>query len=535
MTTDQIIDVSGHFGAVPFARASWTPAAVVERAAAAGITHSYVAALTGVFHEAGLGNADARAAASRHSELTAAAVVDPRSGSRALDQVDESIDAGVRLFRAFRGAQGAWPPSEATFQAAARRIADAGLVLMADLGNPIGELTDYMRALGDLDLTIIFANVTYATLGEALTVMRDDPRVHLESHRLCRPDTLEFIASELGADRVLFGTSGPPFNAQAALDLVLHANLPEPDRRLILAGNALRLIEGMAVADRSTPDLSPDPFGAPVRGPESVPIIDIHAHNGAWPYAGATSRDNHGITTLERLMAKYNVEQTLASSALAITNDFRRGNRELVEGSRGRGTIRPLVTISPHDVAGSCEEMDRWYPEPHVVGAKLHTQLSRVAIGDPRMAALFREVAARGKPVVNHVMALGGFDPPSETQQVDGIVELAARYPDLTVVAYHGGGLDWERMLDLAEPLPNLYVEYASSWPQDNPVRAAVDRLGPRRVMFGTDMDLLSPSLMVGLVDSAGLDPAAYAAVLHGNARRVFKLGPARPGDKAHS
>ena len=48
-------------------------------------------------------------------------------------------------------------------------------------------------------------------------------------------------------------------------------------------------------------------------------------------------------------------------------------------------------------------------------------------------------------------MALGGFDPPTETQQVDGIVELAARYPDLTVVAYHGGGLDWERMLDLAE------------------------------------------------------------------------------------
>ena len=297
----------------------------------------------------------------------------------------------------------------------------------------------------------------------------------------------------------------------------------------MLSGNALRLIEGLDVADQATPDLTPDPFGAPVRGPETVPIIDIHAHNGAWPYAGATSRENHGITTLQRLMAKYNVEQTLASSALAITNDFRRGNRELVEGSRGSGNIRPLVTITPHDVPGSCEEMERWYPEPHVVGAKLHTQLSRVAIGDPRMHALFREVAARGKPVVNHVMALGGFDPPSETQQVDGIVELAAKHPDLTVVAYHGGGLDWERMLELAAPLPNLYVEYASSWPQENPVRAAVDRLGPHRVMFGTDMDLLSPSLMVGLVDSAGLDPAAYAAVLHGNARRVFGLGPVRP------
>ena len=49
--------------------------------------------------------------------------------------------------------------------------------------------------------------------------------------------------------------------------------------------------------------------------------------------------------------------------------------------------------------------------------------------------------------------------------------------------------------------------------------------------MFGTDMDLLSPSLMVGLVDSAGLDPTAYAAVLHGNARRVFKLGPAMPSE----
>ena len=95
-------------------------------------------------------------------------------------------------------------------------------------------------------------------------------------------------------------------------------------------------------------------------------------------------------------------------------------------------------------------------------------------------------------------------------------------------MAYHGGGLSWERMLDLAAPLPNLYVEYASTWPQDNPVRAAVERLGQSRVMFGTDLDLLSPSLMVGLVDSAGLDPTAYAAVLYGNARRVFRLGSAR-------
>ena len=87
MTTDQIIDISGHFGAVPFARASWSPAAVVARAEAVGITRTYVAALTAVFHEAGLGNADARAAASLHGELTAAAVVDPRSGSRVLDQV----------------------------------------------------------------------------------------------------------------------------------------------------------------------------------------------------------------------------------------------------------------------------------------------------------------------------------------------------------------------------------------------------------------------------------------------------------------
>ena len=87
-----------------------------------------------------------------------------------------------------------------------------------------------------------------------------------------------------------------------------------------------------------------------------------------------------------------------------------------------------------------------------------------------------------------------------------------------SALAYHGGGLDWERMLDLAAPLPNLDVEYASSWQQDNPVCAAVERLGPSRVMFGTDRDLLSPSLMVGLVDSAGLDPTAYATVLHGNA-----------------
>lgn len=524
MRNDQIVDVSGHFGAVPFAHQSWTSAQVVARASAVGITQTYVVSLTGVYHEAGMGNADAHAAAGDHKSLTAAAVVDPRSGPRAIEQVEQSIDSGVRLFRVFRGAQGDWPPTESTFLEIVKRIGAAGLVLMANLGNPIGEITEHMDAIGDLDIATIFANVTYATLGEALTVMRTDSRVHLESHRLCRPDTLELIAAEVGADRVLFGTSGPPFNALAALHLVEHANVPAPDRRLMLSGNALRLIEGMDVADHATSDVKADPFGDPVRGPDTVPIIDIHAHNGVWPYAGVTSQENHGLVTLQRLMAKYNVEQTLASSALAITNDFRRGNRDLVEASRHTNNIRPLVTVSPHDIAGSCDEMDRWYSEPHVAGAKLHTQTSRVPIGDPRMHLLFAEIAARGKPVVNHVMAFGGLEPPAETQQVDGIVELAALHPNLAVVAYHGGGLDWERALELAESVPNLYVEYASSWPQDNPVRAAVARLGHRRVMFGTDMDLLSPSLMVGLVDSAGLDSNAYRAVLNENARRVFRL-----------
>ena len=118
------------------------------------------------------------------------------------------------------------------------------------------------------------------------------------------------------------------------------------------------------------------------------------------------------------------------------------------------GTIRPLVTITPHDVAGIVRRDGPVVSRGARRGGKAaHTACPAFPSAIHEWHALFREVAARGKPVVNHVMALGGFDPPSETQQVDGIVELAAKHPDLTVVAYHGGGLDWERMLELAAPV----------------------------------------------------------------------------------
>ncbi len=517
----EIIDISGQFGAVPYLAHVSSPAGLERRARENGIDRTFAVELAGVYHDFVAGNLSAHAAARAHASLIPAATLNPRRSAQAAAEIQRCANADTRLYRFFPDEQGNWSPRDPCFRELAELIAGADGTLMIDTGSQSGLMTDVVSVLRGVDVNLIFGNVSYVTASESIALMRANPHVYVESRRLCTPDALEVHAAAVGADRVLFGTGGAPFNARAALNLVLHANLPEADKRLILAGNAKRVILGEPASDTPTQGLAPNPFGRPVRRGDTPPIVDVHCHDGPWPWLSARSPRSQGLDYIRQLMRKYNVEKALVSSTLGIMGDFREGNRTLIEAARGSSDVFAYVVVNANDVAGSCAEMDRYYGEPNVLGAKVHTQTSRVELSDPRMHALFAEIAARGKPAVSHVMT--GFTP-GDWSQVDGMAELAARFPDLPMVAYHAGGLDWQRMLDLAEDLPNLYLEYASSYPQENPVREAVLRIGAERVLFGSDMDLLSPSFTLGVFESAGLSEADMEAVLNRNAKRLFGL-----------
>jgi hypothetical protein len=73
-------------------------------------------------------------------------------------------------------------------------------------------------------------------------LMRDCPNVHAETSNLAGADFLRWAARELGARRLLFGSFLPVNDPWSAIGMILDADLPAEEKRLVAGGNLRRLL-----------------------------------------------------------------------------------------------------------------------------------------------------------------------------------------------------------------------------------------------------------------------------------------------------
>jgi predicted TIM-barrel fold metal-dependent hydrolase len=168
------------------------------------------------------------------------------------------------------------------------------------------------------------------------------------------------------------------------------------------------------------------------------------------------------------------------------------------------------VVVNPNDPDGSCRTMDHAYAHDLAVGAKLHNSWAGQPTTSSATVALLREIARRKRPLKIHV------DGP---QWVDALAAVANEYPDWKVIVAHAGpGTPVREAACLVSQTRNVYVELATTFPDLPVIREVVTRVGPERVLFGTDMPLIDPAYVLGIYADAGVDLSATSAL----AREVF-------------
>jgi hypothetical protein len=85
----------------------------------------------------------------------------------------------------------------------------------------------------------------------------------------------------------------------------------------------------------------------------------------------------------------------------------------------------------------------------------------------------------------------------------------------------HGLGEDG---VYIAKRSPNVYLELSGTYPERGALRKAIDELGPERIVYGTDLDLINPAFCLGVYYEAGMSPEEDSLVMAGNARRIMGL-----------
>ena len=77
------------------------------------------------------------------------------------------------------------------------------------------------------------------------------------------------------------------------------------------------------------------------------------------------------------------------------------------------------------------------------------------------------------------------------------------------------------RSIDVAERNPNVYLE-TSGMPMHTKIREAVERVGPTRVLYGSDAPFHHPQVEIAKVRLSGLPPDLVHRVLSANGPRLF-------------
>lgn len=111
---------------------------------------------------------------------------------------------------------------------------------------------------------------------------------------------------------------------------------------------------------------------------------------------------------------------------------------------------------------------------------------------------------------------------PLTAKDINELLELAKRYPNVDIVLGHGGGIYWFDVIEKIVGMKNVYFDISASYTTHS-VKIAAELI-PERVLFSVDMPYNTPAVMKKIVDESVKDSAVKELVLAGNIKRLLGL-----------
>ncbi len=246
-------------------------------------------------------------------------------------------------------------------------------------------------------------------------------------------------------------------------------------------------------------------------------ILDGHVHWGAW----TPEREGWPGATLDEIQDS--LRRSGVDGAVLMPTDTGDNDALLAALTPRPANVFLFAWADPHEPARTMDFLER--NERAVDGLKFHPSLERVRVDDPAWRPFLEFAESRQLPVVVHC---GRWQ---EMSSWRFCLDVAERHPRASIIVGHLGGdlptLQQDCSAEMARrALPNAYLgtesirEYYS-------IRIALDRLGPRRLVFGSDYPLGWPAAYLAVFDGANPTPEERRLVLGENLRDLLRRSPA--------
>ena len=340
-----------------------------------------------------------------------------------------------------------------------------------ELPSQIAEMT------ANLEMPVILTDTGYNNMAESIAVMQKYPHVYADTRWLAAMGAVEIMAEAVGADRLLYSSMAPLLPMQKALNQVLEAQIAgrgqnrHPRRQCHavvrhLAGKSWSARRNStAWSPRSSKRRSSTSIPTSVTG-RSPSVMRITIPRRCWRACGASaSRAASSPPT-----------KACATTWPPATAPSRRL-------SRGIPSCWVTSSSTPHHLELSCAEMDKYYALPNFAGCEIELTHIPCPTGSPKVRALFKEMAKRGKPVL--------FMPNSEGD-AEAERALGREFPNLNIIHAHSFDGAWARvvkghpqhprraLLQPRQPHPG-HRDPANPRPRARPLRQRPDAAQRRR------------------------------------------------------
>ena len=274
------------------------------------------------------------------------------------------------------------------------------------------------------------------------------------------------------------------------------------------------------------------------------PVIDAHVHLFPDPVFEAIWRwfEKYGWAIRYKLRTPEVIEFMLARGVeriVALHYAHRPGmarflNAYVADVVAREPRVTGLATVLPGepDARGILDEAFA----AGLAGVKLHCHVQCFAPDAPELEEVYEACEAAGKPVVIHA----GREPASPEYKcdpyalcgADRIERVLRAHPKLRVCVPHLGADEWAGYTRLVERFDNLWLDTtmiaADLFPARREDWLGAVRARPDRVLYGTDFPNLPYAWdrEITRLAKIGLREEHLAALLAGNARELFGLGP---------
>ena len=262
------------------------------------------------------------------------------------------------------------------------------------------------------------------------------------------------------------------------------------------------------------------------------PLVDVHAHflhertgRADWAAVNA-ARFRAG----ERIGITYHVASILGTwgfqspTYFPSPRDVTIGNDAmlaLLDAEPDR--VRMFATVNPNYADHARDEIERC-AERGAIGVKL---LASRRADDPLLDPIAELAGNLRLPILHHIWQHRTREWPSQ-EISDGadLARLAVRHPRTSFILAHiGGGGDYMHTFAAIRDVPNVYPDLSGSGVDRGMLDAAIDALGPGRLLWGSDLTMCTGLAKLRALDVLGLSPDALEGIRWRNAARIFRAG----------